>query len=188
MENPGSLQKKREILAVIWEYLMERGLSKASVGDLCKSKRLSQSSLYYWFKDKDDIWISAGKYGCEKVALSVLDHTIDHVNDVNTYFETLFDEVDKYKDDLRLVVQLTTSPVFGEAMRHTMYSFNPMYERYGLRLMEMSGCTPVQAETFIYTVIAIIVDYVIWDDREKSKMLLDAFHKRTLKILESLNK
>lgn len=173
MNNLDSIDKKKEILAVTWEYLLEKGLSRASVGELCKEKKISQSSLYYWFKDKEDVWVSAGKYGVEKVALTMLEHTIKHANDLDVYFRTLFDEVNKYKKDVRLLVQITTSPVYGKTMRETMYGFNPLYEMYAERLIEMFGCTALQAEIFIYTIITLVVDYVIWDDREKSQMLLD---------------
>lgn len=172
--------KKKEILKATWEYLMEKGLAKASIGDLCKEKKISQSSLYYWFQDKDDVWTGAGKYGVEKVALTMLNHTIKHVYDLDKYFKTLFDEVDKYKDDLRMLVQITTSPVFGKQMRETMFSFNPLYESYGAKLVEMSGCTPLQAEIFIYTIITLVVDYVIWEDREKSQMLLDSLYANVI--------
>ena len=181
MNKNSTLDKKKEILAATWEYLMDKGLSKASIGDLCKEKKISQSSLYYWFKDKDDIWTAAGRYGVEKVVLVMLDHTIKNVGDIDRYFQTLFDEVEKYKDDLRMLVQITTSPMFGARMRETLYSFNPLYEGYGVRLVEMTGCTPMQAEVFIYTIITIIVDYVIWDDREKSQMLLDNMNIEFLK-------
>lgn len=183
MDRIDATDKKKAIIAATWEYLMKTGLAKASIGDLCKVKKISQSSLYYWFKDKDDIWTSAGKYGVEKIAYIMLDHTIKYVHDLDKYFKTLFDEVDKYKDDLRMLVQITTSPVFGGKMRETMFSFNPLYEKYGAKLVEMSGCSPLQAEIFIYTIITLVIDYVIWEDREKSQMLLDNLYERVTDIL-----
>ena len=173
MEDFKTFDKKDKILAAVWDYLMEKGLSKASIGDLCKVKKISQSSLYYWFRDKDDIWNAAGCYGVKKVVFEMLEHTIKHVNEIERYFQTLFDEVDKYKDDLRMLVQITTNPVHGKQMRETLFSFNLLYEEYGYRLVKMTGCTPTQAEVFIYTIISLIVDYVIWDDKEKTKMLLE---------------
>lgn len=180
-------EKKAEILAATWEYFMETGLSKASVSELCKVKKISQSSLYYWFKDKNDIWTNAGKYGVGKVARSMLDHTVNHVGDVDIYFDTLLDEADKYVEDLRMLIQITTGPTFGKQMRETLFSFNSMYEKYGEKLVRISGCTPVDAEVFIYTIIAILVDYAIWDDREKSQMLLNNLRERTVEKLGVLH-
>ena len=60
-------EKKKAIIEATWEYLLGTGLANASIGDLCREAKLAQSSLYYWFENKDDIWISAGKYGLSKV-------------------------------------------------------------------------------------------------------------------------
>ena len=54
--------KKKYITKTTWQYLFEAGLSNASIGELCKRTGLSQSSLYYWFENKDDICISDTEY------------------------------------------------------------------------------------------------------------------------------
>ncbi len=180
-------EKKKELLVTIWDYLLEKGMSEASIGDLCKSKKISQSSLYYWFKDKDDVWTSAGKYGVQKVALRMLEHTVKSFDHLDHYFDTLFDEVDQYKGDLRLVVQITTNHRFGESMRETLFGFNHLYEAYGAKLIEISGCTPLLAEVFIYTIITLVVDYVVWDDRRKTQMLLDNLRDRVKREIAEIN-
>ena len=185
MDNFDASVKKNAIIATTWEYLLKTGLSDASVGELCKEAKLSQSSLYYWFENKDDIWISAGKYGTAKVVEALLDYTTDHLDNIRYYFDTLLDEVEKHKYELRLAVQITTSPVFGDRMREKALDFNPWYERYGLQLMHNFGCTVEQAQVFIFTIIAIVIDYAIWDEKDKAQMLLENLYERTVKILNS---
>ena len=41
-----------------------------------------------------------------------------------------------------------------------------------------------QAEIFIYSIIAYVIDYVLWDDRDKTQMLLENLYDRVLKRLE----
>ena len=187
METQANSVKKNEIIVATWQYLMEKGLGKASVGDLCRETNLAQSSLYYWFENKEDIWISAGKYGLSKVVGALLGYTLEHITDVKTYFETLLDEVEKYKYELRLAVQITTSPVFGDYMRSKSNEFKPWYEKYAESLIEIFGCTTEQVEVFIYTIISLVVDYAIWDDREKTQMLLDNLYARVVVALEAIN-
>ena len=79
--------KKQSIITTTWEYLLKTGLSNASIGDLCREAKLAQSSLYYWFENKDDIWISAGKYGISKVVSALLDFTLKHTDDIRKYFD-----------------------------------------------------------------------------------------------------
>ena len=176
--------KRKAIIATTWDYLLKTGLGNASVGELCKETKLAQSSLYYWFENKEDIWIAAGKYGLSKVVDALFTFTLNHTDDVRGYFDTLLDEVEKYKYELRLAIQITTSPVFGERMREKSKDFRHLYERYAEKIIGVFGCTYVQAEYFIYTIIASVIDYAIWDDGEKTQMLLENLYER---IIEKIN-
>ena len=176
--------KKKAIIQTTWEYLLKTGLADASVGDLCREAKLAQSSLYYWFENKDDIWISAGKYGLSKVVDALFDFTLRHTNDIRKYFDTLLDEVEKYKYELRLAIQITTNPIFGKRMRDKSKDFRLLYEKYGEKLIEIFGCTHLQAETFIYSIIAFVIDYAIWDDGDKTQMLLENLYERILQKID----
>ncbi len=172
--------KKKAIIVTTWEYLLKTGLANASIGDLCREAKLAQSSLYYWFENKDDIWISAGKYGISKVVDALFAFTLSHTDDVRKYFDTLLHEVEKYKYELRLALQITTNPVFGKRMRDKSKDFRLLYERYAEELISIFHCTYEQAETFIYSIIAFVIDYAIWDDGEKTQMLLENLYDRIL--------
>lgn len=176
--------KRKAIIKTTWNYLLRTGLANASIGDLCREAKLAQSSLYYWFENKDDIWISAGKYGLSKVVDALFEFTLNHTEDVRKYFDTLLGEVEKYKYELRLALQITTSPVFGERMREKSKDFRLIYEIYAKKIMGIFGCTHKQAEVFIYTIIASVIDYAIWDDGEKTQMLLENLYGRIVEIID----
>lgn len=179
--------RKKEIIRITWQYLLTTGLAHSSIGELCRETKLAQSSLYHWFENKDDIWISAGKYGLSKVVDALFAFTLNHTEDVRKYFDTLLDEIEKYKYELRLAIQITTSPVFGERMRDKAKDFRLLYEKYAEKIMDIFGCTHHQAEVFIYTIIASVIDYAIWDDREKTQMLLENLYERTVNKLQIIN-
>ena len=185
MKNQNLESKKNEILEKTWNYLLRTGIYDASIGELCKEEKISQSSLYYWFKNKDDIWISAGKYGLQNVVESMFSHTLAHTSDMENYFKNLLDNVDPYKHDLRLAIQLTTSPVFGERMRLKAKDFYSIYENFGAKLLEIFDASPESVEIFIYTVLMAIVDYVVWDDRVVTQKILDNLADRSKRHLES---
>lgn len=144
--------------------------------------------MYHWFENKDDIWISAGKYGLSKVVDALFTFTLNHTEDVRKYFDTLLDEVEKYKYELRLAIQITTSPVFGELMRDKAKDFRFFYDKYANELVSLFGCSYADAETFIYSIISFVVDYAIWDDKEKTQMLLENLYERTVNKLQSINR
>ena len=176
--------KKKEIISSTWEYLLKTGLANASIGDLCREARLAQSSLYYWFENKDEIWISAGKYGISKVVDALFTFTLKSTGDVRKYFDTLLSEVEKYKYELRLAIQITTSPVFGERMREKSKDFRLWYEKYAEKLISVFSCSYEQAEIFIYSIIAFVIDYAIWDDGDKTQMLLDNLYDRIVEKID----
>ena len=178
-----SFDKKTAIVASTWDYLLKTGLSNASVGDLCRATKLSQSSLYYWFENKDDIWITAGKYGLSKVVDMLFAYTLGHAYSIKEYFETLLAEIDKYKAELRCVVQITVSPIYGHRMREAMKEFNFAYADYAKGLVDIFNCTYEQAEVFIYSTLSAIIDYVVWDDGEKTQILLDNLYNRIVRAL-----
>ncbi len=175
--------KRKAIITTTWDYLLRTGLSNASIGDLCRETKLAQSSLYHWFENKDDIWISAGKYGLSKVVDALFTFTLNHTDDVRKYFDTLLLEVEKYKYELRIAIQITTSPIYGERMRDKSKDFRLLYEKYAEKIMGVFGCTHHQAEVFIYSIIAYVIDYAIWDDGEKTQMLLENLHDRIADVL-----
>ncbi len=183
MGNSSVSERKKEIIGITWNYLLQHGLEHSSVGELCRETGVAQSSLYYYFENKDDIWISAGKYGLAGVVDALFEFTFNHTHDVEAFFAELLDEVEKYKLELRLGVQITTSPVFGARMRDKATDFRLLYERYAEKLMEIFDCTYLQAETFIYSIIAYVIDYAIWDDRGKTQMLLDNLRERVVRNL-----
>ena len=176
--------KRKAIIATTWDYLLKTGLGNASIGELCRETKLAQSSLYYWFENKDDIWIAAGKYGLSKVVDALFTFTLNHTDDVRGYFDTLLHEVEKYKYELRLAIQITTSPMFGERMREKSKDFRHLYEKYAEKIIGIFGCTYDQAEVFIYTIIASVIDYAIWDDGEKTQMLLENLYARILEKID----
>lgn len=175
--------KKQEITKKTWEYLLRTGLADASIGELCRETKLSQSSLYHWFVNKDDIWITAGKYGLSNVVNALMAYTLEHTDKIKEYFETLLDEVEKYKLELRIAVQITTSPVYGEQMRDKSKEFHLFYENFAHKLMELFNISFLEAETFIYSILAYVLDFAVWDDRFKTQMLLDNLYGRIEKRL-----
>lgn len=178
MEGYDLYGRKLEVIEATWQYLLRTGIGNASVRELLRDTGIGQSTLYNYFKNKDDVWVSAGKYGISKVVEALFTYTLKHISDIEGYFNTFLDEVEKYKYELRLAVQITTSPVYGSRMRDKAKDFRLWYDNYAERITGIFGCTELQAEVFIYSIISYVIDYAIWDDRDKTQMLLDNLRLR----------
>lgn len=160
-----------------FNFLVENGFENTSIRDLCKAMNLSPGSVYYWFEDKDDIYINVVRYGTGKIADKLFEFAFEKMQNPKMFFETFLDEVDKYKKEFRLIFQVTASPHYGDQVRGKAEGFKFIYERYILRLAGILGCSHEEITPIIYTVISILSDYVLWEDYEVSKMQMDYLYK-----------
>ena len=175
---------EKEFLEPSFHYLVKNGLENTSVRDLCKEMGISYGSIYYWFEGKDDIYISVVKYGISKVAGKLFSFAFETMQNPKLFFETFLDEIEKYKMELKLVFQVTTSPVYGARMREKAEEFKDVYEEYIVKLADMVGCSPTDMEPIIYVLISILVDFVIWEDREASELQLRFLFQAMSQLLE----
>ena len=159
-----------EFLEPSFKYLVKNGLENTSVRDLCKAMDISYGSLYYWFEGKDDIYISVVKYGIGKVAKKLFDFAFEEMKNPKQFFDTFLDEVEKYRAELRLVFQFATSPDYGEDLRKKAEEFKDVYEKYIVELAQMIGKTVEETAPIIYLLISVLVDFIVWDDRDVSCM------------------
>ena len=168
---------EKEFLEPSFKYLVKNGLENTSVRDLCKAMGVSSGSVYYWFEGKDDIYISTVKYGISKVADKLFKVAFERMQEPKLFFDTFLDEVEKYKMEFRLIFQVTTSPVYGTQMRKKAEDFKFVYEKYIDKLSEMIGLKSEDLTPIIYMLISVLVDYVVWEDYEVSKMQLEYLYQ-----------
>lgn len=164
---------KGEFLDTTFDYLVKHGLENTSIRDLCKDIGISSGSLYYWFAGKDDLYINAAKHGLARVAQKLFAHASSGLSNPERFFSSFINEVSKYKQELRLIYQVATSPVYGEMMRESADNLNGDYEDYIVMIADSIKCKPEDLAPIIFICLSIILDYVVWDDYKVTKMQLD---------------
>ena len=168
---------EKEFLSPSFKYLVKNGLENTSIRELCKVMDISYGSLYYWFEGKDDIYISVVKYGIEKVVGELFEIVFIRMKTPKLFFETFLDEIDRYKNELRLIFQFAASPEYGNAIRKQTMDFKPKYSRNIEELVQITGCPVEKVTCIIYMLMSIVSDYVIWEDREVSDMQMRFLYK-----------
>ncbi|MEE1049497.1 MAG: TetR/AcrR family transcriptional regulator [Clostridia bacterium] len=185
---------KEEFLGASFRYLVSHGLENTSIRDLCKNIGISSGSLYYWFENKDDVYINAARYGLTKVAESLLGYACDNIANTESFFDdALLEEFVKYRDELRLIYQVATSPVYGERMRKKAMELNESYSTYACKLGDILGCTSEIMAPVIYLFISILLDYIVWGDYDTTKLQIRYLYEDLMiriknpNIVEELN-
>lgn len=163
---------RHSFLDKCFSYLVKNGLENTSLRDLCKGTGISSGSLYYWFGNKDRLFLEATQYGLNSVSDSIFDFIFKHINDLDYFFENFLEEIDKHRMSLRYIYQVATSPIYGDSMRESAISFNSNYIRYADTLCDVFGCRTESVRPVVFMFASVILDYAVWGDLEVTKMQL----------------
>lgn len=175
---------KSELSARIFPYLVERGLENITIREVCRGTGIVQGTLYYWFKDKTGIVCEAAQYGLKTVTDEIFEYVFTSLNDLKGFFANCLDEISKYKKELRFIYQLAASPVYGEKIRKTGKDFNFIYDKYTHRLSLLLDCDEQTLKPLVYLFISAVLDYVIWDEKEKSQLELNFIYSALPEIMK----
>jgi len=173
--NTGTYQTtdKSELSERVFPYLVKLGLENISIRELCKGTGIAQGTLYYWFKTKTNIVCETTEWGLKKVTDEIFDYVFASLDDLRSFFSNCIDEISKYKKELCFVYQLAASPVYGEKMRADGKELNFIYDKYIRRLSERLNCDEQTLRPLVYLFISAVLNYVIWDEREKVQTQLE---------------
>lgn len=173
--NTGTYQTtdKSELSERVFPYLVKLGLENISIRELCKGTGIAQGTLYYWFKTKTNIVCETTEWGLKKVTDEIFDYVFASLDDLRSFFSNCIDEISKYKKELCFVYQLAASPVYGEKMRADGKELNFIYDKYIHRLSERLNCDEQTLRPLVYLFISAVLNYVIWDEREKVQTQLE---------------
>lgn len=75
------------MLKKCFETLVETGIEGSSINNLSNATGMTSSSLYYWFKDKDEILLDATEYGLKKVLGALFAYAMKLSEQLNRPFE-----------------------------------------------------------------------------------------------------
>lgn len=166
MRKPFERDIKKEILDKCFDYLTEKGLEQSSVKNLCEETGISSGSIYYWFKDRDEMISDCAKYGLGKVLAKMFDYALLNSDDLMFLLNKFSDEVMKYSKELRFVYQVVMSEKYGQDMRELAHTLRKNYDIYGMKLSEKMNIPYEILRPYVYMFISSILNYVVWEDYE----------------------
>ena len=176
---------KNELSERVFPYLVKRGLENISIRELCKGTGIVQGTLYYWFNDKTSIVCEATEWGLKKVTNEIFEYVFASLCDLRSFFSNCLDEISKYKKELRFIYQLAASPVYGEKMRADGKELNFIYDKYTRKLSARLNCDEQILKPLVYLFISAVLDYVIWDEKEKSQIQLEFIYSALPEIMRA---
>lgn len=182
MRKPYERDIKNEILGRCFQYLVDKGLEKASIKNLCEETGISSGSIYYWFKDKDEAVLDSAEYGLNVVTDKLFNYVFSHIEDIKEVINSFPDKLMEYKKELRFIYQVTTSNQYGDRMRLIADKLDFTYDAYAMKLSERLGCEYEVLQSFVYLFISATLDYIVWEDKGKVSREMNAIYN-ALKLL-----
>lgn len=164
---------KIEILEKCFDYLCDYGLEQVSIRKLCERTNMGAGSVYYWFKNKDEVILDATEYGINRVIDELMDFAFEHIDDVDTLCEELPDMIRQRADKLRLIIRVATSPMYCDSLNLYAKAFTYKYDSYAKKLSTRIDLPYNIIRVTVDNVVSVTTDYIIWDDWLKYKRQLE---------------
>jgi len=127
-------ERKKKILDAAKLEFIRNGYDGASLNNIVREAEISKGSLYYYFEDKIDIYLTILRHEMEqtfkKIGGIVTDEfTDDFWGDIKKYLKNAMQFISKNPDSLRLAQELSH-------LSSTLYSNESFKEMYNLGLVK----------------------------------------------------
>lgn len=168
------------MLKAIFYCMVENGIENTTMREISKATGLSASSLYYRFKDKEEIIIVATSYGFKAVSNELFWLALEKINNFDELLKTFIDNLEGRKQQLKFVYQVALSPVYGEHFKEQVRSNNRIIKKYNATLAATLKCQPDQLIYYVELFISVIREYIIWENKTDLKMKLNFIYEKAL--------
>ena len=99
---------EEQILKKCFDQLVISGLERTSMRDFCEATKLSTSSLYYRFENKDEIIMEAAHLGLVNITKEMFWLAAAKISNYSELFEAILNNIDLRKKRIRLIYQIAT--------------------------------------------------------------------------------
>lgn len=160
---------KIEILEKCFDYLCDYGLEQVSIRKLCERTGMGAGSVYYWFKNKDEVILDATEYGINHLIDELMDFAFKHIDDISILCEEFPKMIEQKIDKLKLIIRLATSPIYSDSLNLYSKTFTYKYDVYAQKLSQRINLPYNTIRLLIDNFVSITIDCIIWEDWIKYK-------------------
>ena len=156
-----------QVLKKCFDCLVLFGLERTSMRDFCLATKLSTSSLYYRFEDKDEIVLESAYFGLTNITKELFWAAVVKIKNYTELFDSILSNVELRKARIRLIYQIATSPQYGDAFRKKASHIANVYATYTDMISEHIGCSSSDLQPYVNLFIASIREYIVWENKER---------------------
>lgn len=157
-------KSESELLADCFHCLSEKGLEKTTMRDFYQSTGLGISSFYWRFSGKDEVVIEATYRGLRDITAALFCVAVQNLNSLSQLLDRFKEAADGYIKDIRLIYQVASSPVYGDALREKAKGLSSYYREITELIAKKINRPADALFPYVTLFIATIREYVIWED------------------------
>lgn len=159
--------KKNVILKQCFECIVEYGIEKVSIKAFSKATGMTASSLYYWFKDKNEIVLDSTEYGIKVITDVFFEHAMEHILRIDEISQEFQELAKHYQSYLKTIFQIVASPQYGDEVTQLSKHITVLYDTYAKKMVGKLGLSYSNARTIVDLFISSIMDCTLWNEWEK---------------------
>ena len=159
------IKKRRELLGLCLDCLIEKGLTAVTTKELCSAVQLQNGGIYYYFTSKDEIVLACAEEAINRIEQAALDVVFEDLNDIRHMMEHLGSMADKMSPTMRFLVSVCVSQEYGEKVKPSLIRLAARYPYYTRRIARLLDCDESEVEPFVHLSILAINNYMIFAER-----------------------
>lgn len=164
---------KIEILEKCFNYLCDYGLEQVSVRKLCDRTNMGAGSIYYWFKNKDEVILDATEYGINNLIDELMDFAYEHIDNINLLCDEFPKMIEQRIDKLKVIIRVATSPMYCDSLNLYSKTFTYKYDSYARKLSQRINLPYNMIRVLVDNFVSVTIDCIIWEDWGKYKRQLE---------------
>lgn len=174
------INTNEEVLKLIFDCLVQNGVENTSMRTISCATNLSASSLYYRFKDKDEMILAASFLGLNSITKELFWVAAEKIDNFQELFIALLNNVDARKQSMRLIYQVLSSPKYGKKFKNMTHATPTIIYKYAGMLSERLMCSTEELMPYVGLTVAVIREYAMWENREHTKQKLKFIYDKCL--------
>ena len=158
--NTESNEKRDYLIAMCYECYVENGIENTSIRDFCRAGNLNPNTIYYYFKDKDEILFECVNFGYKKLE-DAMYQAVEEGNP-EQIFKNIKDVWISFSPEMRFLCQAVSSPSYEDNRTFQLAKVNNFYERFGKRFSQRFGCPYEIIRSHINDIFILMSYWSLW--------------------------
>lgn len=181
----GNPERRNEILEICFDTFCQNGLESTGIKKLSEACGISNSTLIYYFKSKDNIVIESTAYCMAKVEDDFMAKAPASFEDIERFLQEMpYLTAKLHGAKYRFMYQVYSSPKYKEYGRDFFRGVSRRYHEYAKQLSHRLKLPTELIQGFIYIFVRACVHFAMFEDEEYLTLQLNVIRTSLILLMK----